>query len=186
MVLLLIYFLGLGRGVVFPWGFLWAEPAGLILGPPARSRKVTQALTFFLSFGCAGPLLPHGGFSLVAAAGLLPVCGARASHCGGSSCWGPHGPRASGAEAPRLWRTGAVFVGYRLSCSGVHVGSSKSGIKPVSPVMRSGFFPTEPPGKPRFSSCYIASVVVVIQSLSCVWFSVTPWTAAFQAFLSFT
>ena len=28
--------------------------------------------------------------------------------------------------------------------------------------------------------------VVVIQSLSCVWLFVTPWTAAFQAFLSFT
>ena len=30
------------------------------------------------------------------------------------------------------------------------------------------------------------SVVVVVQSLSCVWFSATPWTAACQASLSFT
>ena len=29
-------------------------------------------------------------------------------------------------------------------------------------------------------------VVVIVQSLSCIWFFVTPWTAARQAFLSFT
>ena len=32
-----------------------------------------------------------------------------------------------------------------------------------------------------FAMCFI-----IVQSLSCVWFSATPWTAAHQAFLSFT
>ena len=32
----------------------------------------------------------------------------------------------------------------------------------------------------------ISSVTFVVQSLSCVWLFVTPWTAACQAFLSFT
>ena len=45
---------------------MWAEPAGLILGPPARSGKVPQALILSV-FGCAGSSLPHWGSPLVAA-----------------------------------------------------------------------------------------------------------------------
>ena len=35
-------------------------------------------------------------------------------------------------------------------------------------------------------SYFIFHIFVVVQSLSCVWFSATPWTAAHQAPLSFT
>ena len=60
-------------------------------------------------------------------------------------------------------------------------GSSSPKIEPASPTLASGFFTTEPPGKPRtwfqFSS---------VQSLSRVWLLATPWIAARQASLSIT
>ena len=60
-------------------------------------------------------------------------------------------------------------------------GSSSPKIEPASPTLASGFFTTEPPGKPRtwfqFSS---------VQSLSRVWLLATPWIAAHQASLSIT
>ena len=46
-----------------------------------------------------------------------------------------------------------------------------------SSCIAGGFFTTEPPGKPLY---------VAFQSLSHVWFSVTPWAAACQASLSFS
>ena len=46
-----------------------------------------------------------------------------------------------------------------------------------SSCIAGGFFTTEPPGKPLY---------VAFQSLSHVWFFVTPWAAARQASLSFT
>ena len=35
-----------------------------------------------------------------------------------------------------------------------HVGSSRPGIKPMSPALADGFFTTEPPGKPCFFNFY--------------------------------
>ena len=54
-------------------------------------------------------------------------------------------------------------------------------IEPLSPVLAGRFFTTKPPGKPIW-----LWIVVVIQSPSRVHLFVTPWTAAHQAFLSFT
>ena len=58
---------------------------------------------------------------------------------------------------------------------------SNPGIEPASPALASGFFTTEPPGKPR-TSVQLSSV----QSLSHVRLFATPWTAARQASLSIT
>ena len=55
---------------------------------------------------------------------------------------GPCGSLASVAVAPGLWSTGVGLVALRP------VGTSGSGIKPVSPELAGGFFTTEPPGKP--------------------------------------
>ena len=56
--------------------------------------------------------------------------------------------RIPGSRAP-----GSAVVVLGLSCAR-YVGSSGSGIKPVSPALAGGFFTTEPPGKPsgQFSS----------------------------------
>ena len=59
---------------------------------------------------------------------------------------------------------------------------SSPGIEPVSlasPALAGRFFTTDSPGMP---SCFFSSV----QSLSCVWLFVTPWTAAHQTSLSIT
>ena len=41
---------------------------------------------YLFVFGCAGSSLLHRLFSSCGEPGLLPSCGARASHCGGFSC----------------------------------------------------------------------------------------------------
>ena len=59
-------------------------------------------------------------------------------------------------------------------------GSFQPRDEPMFPVLADGFFTTEPPESPKiilFSS---------VQSLSCVWFFATPWTAACQASLFIT
>ena len=53
------------------------------------------------------------------------------------------------------------------------------GIKPRSPTLQADSLPTEPPGKPN-------KLTLLLLSLSRVQLSVTPWTAAQQASLSFT
>ena len=52
------------------------------------------------------------------------------------------------------------------------------GIKSTSPTLAGRFFTTEPPGLPRKD--------IVVQSPSCVWLFMTPWTAALQTSLSLT
>ena len=49
---------------------------------------------------------------------------------------------------------------------------------PGSPALPSGFFTTEPPGKPTIQ------VLCCPESLRCVWLFVTPWIVAHQAPLS--
>ena len=46
---------------------------------------------------------------------------------------------SSRAQAQKLWHTGLVIPW--------HVGSSRSGLEPMSPAFAGGFFTTEPPGK---------------------------------------
>ena len=53
------------------------------------------------------------------------------------------------------------------------------GSEPVSPALQADSLPTEPPGKPN-------KLTLLLLSLSRVQLSVTPWTAAQQASLSFT
>ena len=47
-------------------------------------------------FGCIGSLLLHAGFLSLQRVGATLHCGARASHCGGFSCFGA---RALGVQA---------------------------------------------------------------------------------------
>ena len=75
------------------------------------------------------------------------------------------------------------------------------GFKSASPALAGGYFTTEPPGKHTIAPllfcirqkiflflqvCICASFISSVQSLSCVQFFVTPWTAARQASLSIT
>ena len=87
--------------------------------------------------------------------GATLPCSARASHCGGFSC--------CGARAVGVWAS--VVVAHGLSscslravehkCSSCwmglvapwHVGSSWTGIEPMSPALAGGFLTTAPPGK---------------------------------------
>ena len=91
---------------------------------------------------CCARCLAAQAFSPVVAQGLLPRGCVRASPCGALS----GGSRALEPQAQYLWCSGSVAPKY--------LGSSGSGIKPVSPALAGGFFTTEPPGKPsvQFSS----------------------------------
>ena len=86
-------------------------------------------------WGCTGSSLLHElslvvasrGYSPVAVGGLLIVV-------------------ASAVAVPGLSSTGLRVMHGLLVLR--HVGSSGSGIKPMSPALACGFFTTEPPGKP--------------------------------------
>ena len=73
--------------------------------PPALG--VWSLFCFVLFSGCVGSSLLRGGFLQLLRAGATLCSGARASHCGGFSCWGAQAP---GAPA-------SVVVVQRLSCS---------------------------------------------------------------------
>ena len=73
------------------------------------------------------------GWVFVAALALPSGCSTRASPCGGFSC------RA--AQAQSLRHTGSIALR--------HVGSSWTGIEPMSPALGGGFMTTEPLGKPK-------------------------------------
>ena len=107
-------------------------------------------------------LLLHGLFSSCSEQGLLSSCGAQASHCSGFSCC-----RAQALEHSAFSRCGTRAQQLRLwplehrlsSCSTQlialrHVGSFRSGIEPMSPVLAGRFFTTEPPGKPHIFKNY--------------------------------
>ena len=80
---------------------------------------------YLFIFGCIGSPLLRVGFLQLGRAGATLRRGARASHCGGFSCWGA---RALGAWASvqdvgsvvvahRLQSAGSVVVAHGLSCS---------------------------------------------------------------------
>ena len=50
---------------------------------------------------------------------------------------------------PGLWSTGSVVAAHEFSCSTGLWDLPRLGIEPVSPALASGFFTTEPPGKPQ-------------------------------------
>ena len=72
------------------------------------------------TFVCAGSSLPNRLSR--GEAGLLSGCGARVSHCGGSSCYGAQalGCAASVVAASGLQSTGSVVVAHGLSGSMAH------------------------------------------------------------------
>ena len=62
----------------------------------------------------------------------------------------------------------------------------RPGIKLESLALASGFFTTEPPGKPVMIYYFVNCCALQLCYCSVVSDSVTPWTAARQASLSFT
>ena len=93
---------------------------------------------------CAGFSLTvaRGSYSLIAVCRLLTAV---------DSLVEEHGPQVCGLQqlqlpgsrqqTQQLWHLGLV--------ASQHVGSSQTGIKPVSPTLASGFFTPEPPGNPQ-------------------------------------
>ena len=71
-------------------------------------------------FGCVGSLLLHVGFLWLRQEGATLGCSARASHCGGFSCYAVWalGERASVVVAHGLSRCGSWALERRLSSCG--------------------------------------------------------------------
>ena len=82
--------------------------------------------------------------------------------------WSPPDPSVHGILQARILEWVAIPISTR--------------IEPTSPALAGILFTTELPGKPGSEKV----VVVIVQWLSRVRLSVTPWTAAHQASLSFT
>ena len=74
---------------------------------------------YLFIFVCVGSSLLCVGFLQLFRAGATLHCGARASHCGGFSCFRARdlGARASVVLARGLWSAGSVVVVHGLSCS---------------------------------------------------------------------
>ena len=109
-------------------------------------------ISFFkkiLIFVCAGSSLPHGLFSSSRKQGLLSSRSARASYCGGFSCWGA---RALGHAGFRS--CGLRVLEHRFSTCGSQAWLlwgmwDLPEPKPMSPALAGGFFTTELSAKPR-------------------------------------
>ena len=85
------------------------------------------------------------------------------------------------------WMHVAEFTGLRTVC-GLEI------YYPGVPTLQADSLPSKPPAKPylnlvdaveKLTQC-CKSTIVVVQSFSCVRLFATPWTAAYQASLSFT
>ena len=91
--------------------------------------------------------------------------------CCGAGALGHEGVCSRGLWAQRLWllvsRAQAQYLWPTGLAAARHVGSSRSGIKPVSPASAGGFFTTEPPGKPglHLLRCIVGMLMIVPVSL---------------------
>ena len=85
----------------------------------------------------------------------------------------------------RMYNRGFSFTSFFLATIMQHAGSQfpDQGSNPCSLHWENRVLTTGPPGKSLVS---LLTWVIVIQLLSRVCLFVTPWTAAYQAFLSFT
>ena len=125
-------------------------------------------------FGCVGSSSLRAGPLQSQRAGATLRRGARASHCGGFSCWGARalGVQASVVVACRLSSCGSRAPERRLSSCAAWAQLLCSvwdlpgpGLKPVPPALAGGFLTTAPPGKPlRYFLClesrsYVKEVV---------------------------
>ena len=100
-----------------------------------RKFPLKKKLYLFI-FVCTGSSLLLGIFSACSEWGLLSSCGARASYCMASLLWST-GSSACGLQ--QLWHVGSRAQAQQLWCVGLvapnHVGSSRSGIEPLSPAL---------------------------------------------------
>ena len=97
-------------------------------------------------FGCAGSSLLCELSSRCSKWGLVFGCDAQASHCADFT----------GSRARALGSCASQALEHRLDGCGTRAqllhgmwALPGSGFEPVSPALASGFFTTEPPGKPR-------------------------------------
>ena len=78
---------------------------------PCLFYKFIYLFIYLFIFGCVGSSLLHTGFLQLRRARATLHCGARASHCSGSSCCGAR------ALEHGLQNTGSVVVAHGLHCS---------------------------------------------------------------------
>ena len=116
---------------------------------------------FFKFFGCAGSSLLRSGFFLVLKTGsysLVALCGLLIAVTSLVVGHGLQGAWASLFAACRLSICGSRARAHRLNSCGTQVYWLRgiwdlpgSRVEPMSPAWASGFFTTEPSGKPRSS-----------------------------------
>ena len=111
---------------------------------------IFKNFVYLLTFGCAGSLSPGGLFSSCGEQGLLSSCDMQDPHCGGFSCCGAWAVGCLGFSSCGSWA-----LEHRLSSCSTWAQLPRSmwdllgsGREPLSPALASGFFTTEPPGKP--------------------------------------
>ena len=109
-----------------------------------------QAWLFAAYLCCAGSSLLRGPFSSCGAWGLLSSCGVLASPCGGFSCCRAQSRTRASVVTVRGWAR-MLWGTWDLS---------RPGLKPMSFALVSGFFTTEPPGKPWGRFIILGSILL--------------------------
>ena len=111
-----------------------------------------KKMIYWFIFGCAGSSLLHGLFSSCGERGLLSSV--LASHCHGFSCCRPQilGRMSFSSYGSWAVETGSAATAHKFSCSMACGDFPRSGIKSMSPTLSGGFFTTQQPGKPYYSS----------------------------------
>ena len=113
---------------------------------------------YLFIYGCVGSLLLHAGFLQLQRVGATLRCGARASHCSGSSCCRARalGARASVVVVHGLSSCGLQALERRLSSCGARAqllrgmwGLPGPGLEPMYPALAGRFLTTVPPGKSK-------------------------------------
>ena len=104
---------------------------------------------FYFLFVCAGSFLLFEGFLQLWRVETILHCGAQASHCGVFSCCGAQALGRTGLSSG-----GSPALGHKLNSCGAqtqllhHVWDLPTpGIKPMPPVLASGFLSSVPPQK---------------------------------------
>ena len=111
------------------------------LAIPFHSESFAESFSFFFFFiylfylfifGCVGSSLLRACFLQLRRAGATRRCGALASHCGASSCYGAWalGTRASVVVARGLQSAGPVVVAHGLHCPAACGNLPDQGLNP--------------------------------------------------------
>ena len=118
--------------------------------------RIFKKFFIYLSWLCQVSIVVLGLSLMAVSRSLISSCNAWASHCGGFF----RGAQALGCGLQQLQHVGSMVAATRLqNTDSVVVAHTQlphgmwdlpaPGIKLVSPELASGFFTTEPPGKPK-------------------------------------